>query len=57
MTEDGRQMTENRRQKTDDRRQMTEKRIEGALLNYKLYPGLYALGPRPSKIRKIPHER
>jgi hypothetical protein len=47
MTEDGRQMTENRRQMTDDGRQMTEKRIEGALLNSKLYPGLYALGTRP----------
>jgi hypothetical protein len=32
---------------TEDGRQMTEKRIEGALLNSKLYPGLYALGTRP----------
>ncbi len=42
---------------TEDGRQMTEKRIEEALLSYKLYPGLYALGPRPSKIRRRPHER
>jgi hypothetical protein len=56
-TEDRRRMTEDGRQMTDDRRQMTEKRIEGALFSSKLSPRLYALGPRTSKIRKIPHER
>jgi hypothetical protein len=41
----------------DRGKKIIEKRIQGALLNSKLYPRLYVLGPRPSKIRRRTHER